>query len=78
MKRFTYRLGATLHIGFDQNIDFSHLAFFHGIEHALQLGRVLIGQLVLTNTCVTRRGKFTRLALILDHENLISSVRYCG
>src|SRR5690606_36110211 len=65
----------TAHVGLDDDIERLLLALAHVLEHVLQLGRLLTGQLDLAELALTEQRDFPRLLLVSHHGHLVTRFR---
>src|SRR5690606_32731500 len=65
----------TTHVGLDDDIERLLLALTHVLEHVLQLGRLLTGQLDLAEFALTEQRNFPRLLLVSHHGHLVTRFR---
>ena len=77
-QRLHQRFLRTLHVGLDdqrQRLDF---ALSHLLEHVLQLGGLLLGQLDVAELALTEQRDFTRLPLVGQHHGFVTGRRHIG
>src|SRR5690606_37012557 len=68
-------LQRTAHVGLDDDIERLLLALAHVLEHVLQLGRLLTGQLDLAELALAEQRDFPRLLLVSHHGHLVTRFR---
>src|SRR6202789_1487726 len=70
-------LHAALHVGLHQELHEISLALAHGREHILHV-RALLRELDVAGLGLAVHGDFARLALALDHQQLVARIRRAG
>ena len=67
----------TLHIGLDDERE-GLGAFGHAVEHRLELGRLLAGELDVAELALAKERDFARLALVGERHDFIAGSRNLG
>jgi hypothetical protein len=72
------RLQRALHVGLHDQRQGAHFALSHLLEHILQLGRLLLGQLHIAELALTEQGDLARLLLVGQHQEIGTRRRHLG